>query len=666
MAARLGCLRSLRLAVAAGTAAAVLAGTAGTVAADPGGHGHGHGSQASGAGQSSAPPGQSNSNAAAPSAAPPAPAPQASRGSGSGGHGHGRSHGGQGGGGGHASAHGGGNQGTSTPTGGHAKKTQASTMTTSTTTAASTQATRQSAGGATHGAKKSPAGQGASQASGTQGATQSPASAPASTAVPAPALAPAPAGAAQPASAPAAATPAPAPASGLTSHGRGTRHRGGGHRLAGRPVSGAAGAAVGRVTPASAGTAGPGSSTVAPGRSPHRATGRRAGHPASATATREILRTLTKIIGVIPLAVRILIALLAAVALALAASSRLVALRARRLERQRRSLLADVGVLQAALLPTIPERHGLLETSVAYQPADGPAAGGDFYDVFELGDGRLGVIVGDLSGHGRQALPHTALVRYTLRAYMEAGLSPRSALRSTGPVLERQLGGSFATVAAASFDPDERVLDYATAGHPPPVILGNRLLTPLTPLTACASPPIGIGVVTGLRQTRIALPGEAVVFFYTDGLADARSGGVLFGRERLAEVLAELGPAADARAVLDAVIARTDQRPDDMAGCLLHLPGDSRPPVVLAEELEIDPDEDVAEHVDRFLSAAGVARSEVAGVSQAALARVSGAHGIVVEARFHDGTPAVELRAGDSVLLRRAVTGTRERRRMAR
>jgi serine phosphatase RsbU (regulator of sigma subunit) len=243
-----------------------------------------------------------------------------------------------------------------------------------------------------------------------------------------------------------------------------------------------------------------------------------------------IITTITRIVGVVPTLVWMLIGVLSALALALAVRSRLAALRARRLERQRGELLEDVGLLQAALLPEPPVRLGPVGTSAAYRPADGPGAGGDFYDVFALEDGQLGVIVGDVSGHGREALPHTALVRFTLRAYLEAGLSPRAAVQTAGAVLQRQLGESFATVVAATYQPRERILTYACAGHPPPLVLGSR--GPIAPITVCSSPPIGPAMRTGTRQSIVSVPGRSQVCFYTDGVTEARIGGELCMRPK--------------------------------------------------------------------------------------------------------------------------------------
>jgi hypothetical protein len=345
---------------------------------------------------------------------------------------------------------------------------------------------------------------------------------------------------------------------------------------------------------------------------------------------------------------RILIGVLLALALALGVRSRLDALRARRLEHQRGQLLEDVGLLQAALLPVPPARLGPVGTSVAYRPADGPGAGGGFYDLFALEDGRLAVIVGDVSGHGRQALPHTALVRFTLRAYLEAGLSPRGALQTAGAVLERQLGGSFVTVVAATYQPRDRTLVYACAGHPPPVVLGSRSITPIT---ICSSPPIGAGMRTGTRQTVVSVPGSSQVCLHTDGVTEARVGPELFGTERLARTLAELGPDATASALLNRVAEETDMRPDDMAACLLRVEGGAGAPRVLIEELELNRDGAASDRTERFLLACGVERCEVAELMRSARAAAERAGTVLLELRLADGPPEVALQHDNVTLL---------------
>jgi len=363
------------------------------------------------------------------------------------------------------------------------------------------------------------------------------------------------------------------------------------------------------------------------------------------TTSSPLVTTITKIVGVVPTPIRVLIAVLAALALALAVRSRFSAARARRLERQRGQLLEDVGLLQAALLPVAPERLGPVGTSAAYKPADGPGAGGDFYDVFALEDGQLAVIVGDVSGHGRHALPHTALLRFTLRAYLEAGLSPRDAVQTAGAVLDRQLGGQFATVVAATYNPRERLLVYACAGHPAPMVLGARSdASTIEPVTASSSPPIGVGMRTGIRQTTVSVPGRAQVCFYTDGVTEARVGTELFGAERLRGTLAELGTGASAVAVLDGVVERADAHPDDMAACLLRVEGGEDPPEVILEELELDRDSAGSRRTERFLLACGVERDELAEVIHAARAAAGRDGTAVLECNHAQGAPHVTLR----------------------
>src|SRR5205823_5213529 len=180
----------------------------------------------------------------------------------------------------------------------------------------------------------------------------------------------------------------------------------------------------------------------------------------------------------------IIVALLL-IALWFGVRSRVAGVRARRLERQRASLLSDLGAMQGALVPEGPRRLGPLDVSVAYRPAEGPAAGGDFYDVFEPRPGQIAVVLGDVAGHGHEALKQAALTHFTLRAYLQAGLEPRAALALAGQVLCDPTGERYATVAVAVYDEPSSTLTYALAGHPPPMLLGYPAHEPVT---VCSSP----------------------------------------------------------------------------------------------------------------------------------------------------------------------------------
>jgi hypothetical protein len=360
-----------------------------------------------------------------------------------------------------------------------------------------------------------------------------------------------------------------------------------------------------------------------------------------------IVKTITRIVGVVPTPVWILILALIALALALGARSLFSGVRTRRLVRQRGQLLEDVGALQAALLPVPPQRLGPVGTSVAYRPADGPGAGGDFYDVFALEDGRLAVIVGDVSGHGREALPHTALVRFTVRAYLETGMAPGKALQTAGNVLERQLAGSFATVVAAIYHPRERTLTYASAGHPPPVVLGEAATADaaqaISPVTSCSAPPVGAGTRTGTRETVVSVPGPARLCFHTDGVTEARIAGELFGSERLTKLVAQLGPEGDASALLDRVAEQSDERPDDMAACVLRVQDGAGAPSIVFEQLELDAEAAANSRAERFLRDCGVAPAKAELLMRRARARLEHADTVLLELRLGSGEPVVSL-----------------------
>jgi len=304
----------------------------------------------------------------------------------------------------------------------------------------------------------------------------------------------------------------------------------------------------------------------------------------------------------------IILALLA-LAIGFAVRSRRAVLRARQLESEHVTLMRDVDVMQEALVPEIPARVGGLGVSVAYRPAEGPAAGGDFYDVFAPARGKVAVILGDVAGHGREALTQAALTRYTLRAYLQAGLEPRAALALAGRVLADPEAERFATVVLAVYDTREGTLTYASAGHPAPLVRGEGMSAPLE---VCASPPIGWTVPTGRRQTTVSLAPGAVVCLFSDGLIEARlDDGELLGRERLDELLAALGPRPNAARLLASVRETAPITPDDMAACILA------PEVAIVrrhtrvEELEVEARALSAGKVELFLEECEVPAGEV-------------------------------------------------------
>ena len=280
----------------------------------------------------------------------------------------------------------------------------------------------------------------------------------------------------------------------------------------------------------------------------------------------------------------IILALLA-LALWFGVRSRMHSRRARRLERQHATLMHDAGAMQAALVPKVPARVGGLAVSVAYRPADGPAAGGDFYDVFVPERGKVAVILGDVVGHGHAALKQAALTRYTLRAYVQTGMQPRATLALAGRVLADPSAEHLATVVVGIYDTREGCLTYASAGHPPPILHGLRTREPLK---VCASPPLGWILPTGLRQTTVSLPAGAVVCFFSDGLLDERVHEDALGRERLSEMLGEVGSRPNAARLLARVRAASLATPDDMAACILTSEVALVGAGVHTEELEVD------------------------------------------------------------------------------
>ena len=293
---------------------------------------------------------------------------------------------------------------------------------------------------------------------------------------------------------------------------------------------------------------------------------------------------LAQTIAELPSTILVAMLALAALGLAMAGRSAWLALAARRLRAREGELRADIGVLQSALVPELPERIAGVGVSAAYRSAAGLAAGGDFLDLLELDEERIAVIVGDVSGHDRDAVTPTALVHYTVRAYVAAGLEPRDALRLTDQALTGRLGPHYATVLAAIYDGRRGALRYALAGHPAPIVIGERADHAIEALTP---PPIGLGPLTGYRQTEVWLGAGSRICLFTDGLPEAHDGGgELIGREGLRAMLEALGREGGATQVLERLAPAASPR-DDMTVCLLQ-PSVLDSEVQVVDELELD------------------------------------------------------------------------------
>ena len=389
---------------------------------------------------------------------------------------------------------------------------------------------------------------------------------------------------------------------------------------------------------------------VTPGRDAGSSAAERARRASqSADSTREeggngITRTVERLVEVIPRVVWLALGLLLLASMALGARTFVERRRARVLAAEREQLLREVGLLERALLPEVPAQLGALAASVAYRSCEGPAAGGDFYDAFELPGGRTAVLVGDVAGHGQEALERTNAIRAGLHAHLEAGMSPSAALASIG---ERAAESNerLTTVVVAVHDPGAGTLTYSAAGHPPPILTGPGAHEPLT---VASSPPIGIGR-TGLRETSVPLRTGSVACLFTDGLLEARVGDGLFGRERLTAMVAELDPEEQADDLLEFVIAAADEVPDDMVVFLIRPVSGVEVLAPRIETVELDADDLDRGLGERFLAACEVPAELAANSLDEARATASRAGAALIEVTIDDYGAGVRVSAAGTI-----------------
>jgi serine phosphatase RsbU (regulator of sigma subunit)/CheY-like chemotaxis protein/anti-sigma regulatory factor (Ser/Thr protein kinase) len=222
-----------------------------------------------------------------------------------------------------------------------------------------------------------------------------------------------------------------------------------------------------------------------------------------------------------------------------------------------------VEILQRSLLPERLPTHPRLQLAARYLPS-GLAAqvGGDWYDALVLGDERIGVMIGDIVGHGVRAATTMGELRNALRAFAIEGHSPGGALHQLDRVVHTTLGpGMVATVLFLIIDPGAGMVTLASAGHPPPALLGAdgrvRFLEP-EPF-----PPLGVdGHSVTLERSYPIAAGDTLMLF-TDGLVERRREPIDVGLERLRRALSD-GPGG-IEELCDHVLERTlgDQSAQD-------------------------------------------------------------------------------------------------------
>ena len=223
-------------------------------------------------------------------------------------------------------------------------------------------------------------------------------------------------------------------------------------------------------------------------------------------------------------------------------------------ETLQRSLLGDV-------LPVIPDAS----MAVRYVPGRaGMEVGGDWYDVIDLRDGRVGLAIGDVVGRGLRAASLMGRLRTALQAYALDGHNPAGVLERLHHLLEGQAKDAIATVLYLVLDADKRTVEIANAGHLPPLVRDEDGTTRYLPIGQ--SPPLGAVPYARFEQRQATIEPGSTLILYTDGLVERRGESLHAGLEALRRAV-EAGPDRP-EALCDAAIARLEdagELEDDVA-----------------------------------------------------------------------------------------------------
>lgn len=234
--------------------------------------------------------------------------------------------------------------------------------------------------------------------------------------------------------------------------------------------------------------------------------------------------------------------------------------------------------LQRALLPESLPSSTTYRYHAAYAPAgEESVVGGDWYDAFDLPDGRVALSIGDVAGHGLQAATVMGEVRQALRASALDPRSPAAVLERANAIINMRSRPVMVTAIFGIFDPATSTLTYATAGHPAPV-LGMRDGWVATLPTSGL--PLGIGREFESFDWTFTLSPGSLVALYTDGLTEYRHD-VIEGERSVLDAVARqiVAPDANPALALQQLVFGAYRNVDDVATLTLSVtdakPGES-------------------------------------------------------------------------------------------
>lgn len=211
------------------------------------------------------------------------------------------------------------------------------------------------------------------------------------------------------------------------------------------------------------------------------------------------------------------------------------------------------SVLQESILPEALPHIAEVRLGAVYAPAGGEAdIGGDYYDIFKSAHGDVWISIADVCGKGVQAATKTSMIKYAVRAFVAAGLSPAGVVGEVNTMTaETGDTSDIVTLWVGRYSPTIDSLVWANGGHPPGILRrsngGFERLSVTGPLLGAMS-----GVTYEERRVSFA-PGDRMLLF-TDGVTEARSSGEFFGEQRVLDAFrATASPQEDAERVLQSV-----------------------------------------------------------------------------------------------------------------